>query len=333
MVTTVGTAGRISGVETGVRWWLKRPAGPSEDHRNKRGRLRGQPELDVEKGYQDPVAYHPVNRSLSVASSETLPAYDDHRSPQYVEIDSSQSSCKASEQKSSQTWSSKLVITTSGLGVAMRQESLDCLKYCLEWTRWANNHLGRITSSLKDIMETPEHQQSASASDAQAGDPQEPSPGPTTQSDGVNHDANRRIDALSHALVRILADLTNVVSQYAGAALPENARNLVMRRLASLPHRFRLLSRQQRSSSSESMQSSVSLRARSVLHFAHEGLDMITQISGVLNGTIASAEEWCDRLGRQGGRNGRISHTSADAKDEPKVNGHRTEAEMDTSEN
>ncbi|CRK24050.1 hypothetical protein BN1708_003741 [Verticillium longisporum] len=34
-----------------------------------------------------------------------------------------------------------------------------------------------------------------------------------------------------------------------------------------------------------------------VLVLAKEGLDMITQVSGVIDGTIVSAEEWCDRLG------------------------------------
>lgn len=32
---------------------------------------------------------------------------------------------------------------------------------------------------------------------------------------------------------------------------------------------------------------------------ATEGLDMMAQVSGVLDSTIASAEGWCDRLGRR----------------------------------
>jgi len=32
---------------------------------------------------------------------------------------------------------------------------------------------------------------------------------------------------------------------------------------------------------------------------AKEGLDMMVQVSGVLDGTIVSAEEWCERLGRK----------------------------------
>ena len=38
--------------------------------------------------------------------------------------------------------------------------------------------------------------------------------------------------------------------------------------------------------------------ANRVLVLAKEGLDMMAQVSGVLDGTIVSAEEWCERLGR-----------------------------------
>lgn len=30
-----------------------------------------------------------------------------------------------------------------------------------------------------------------------------------------------------------------------------------------------------------------------------EGLDILTQVSGVVNDTLVSAEHWCDRLGRK----------------------------------
>ena len=39
--------------------------------------------------------------------------------------------------------------------------------------------------------------------------------------------------------------------------------------------------------------------AQKVLVLAKEGLDMMAQVSGVLDGTIVSAEEWCERLGRK----------------------------------
>ena len=39
--------------------------------------------------------------------------------------------------------------------------------------------------------------------------------------------------------------------------------------------------------------------AQKVVVLAKEGLDMMAQVSGVVGGTIVSAEEWCERLGRK----------------------------------
>jgi hypothetical protein len=43
--------------------------------------------------------------------------------------------------------------------------------------------------------------------------------------------------------------------------------------------------------------------AQKVLVLAKEGLDMVAQVSGVLDGTIVSAEEWCERMGKKKPRN------------------------------
>jgi hypothetical protein len=39
--------------------------------------------------------------------------------------------------------------------------------------------------------------------------------------------------------------------------------------------------------------------AQKVLVLAKEGLDMVTQITGVVDGTIVSAEQWCERMGKR----------------------------------
>jgi hypothetical protein len=45
--------------------------------------------------------------------------------------------------------------------------------------------------------------------------------------------------------------------------------------------------------------SAVRESAQKVLVLAKEGLDMVSQVSGVLDGTIVSAEEWCERMGKK----------------------------------
>jgi hypothetical protein len=70
--------------------------------------------------------------------------------------------------------------------------------------------------------------------------------------------------------------------------------------LTSLPQRFRLASSKNAESTrnGESGDLEVKEGANRVLVLAKEGLDMMAQVSGVLDGTIISAEEWCERLGR-----------------------------------
>ncbi len=107
-------------------------------------------------------------------------------------------------------------------------------------------------------------------------------------------------------MLKTLKDVIDKVSIYAGGALPENARELVKRHLTSLPQRFRLAamqesSAQQQNQDAEAKEKEVKEGAQKVLVLAKEGLDMMAQVSGVLDGTIVSAEEWCERLGRKGG--------------------------------
>ena len=304
VIHTVGTAGRISGVETGVRWWLKRPPEHLEEHQSKRGRARDRSHTDMEKGYPDPAIPQLASRSLSITSSDILPPYDDQRSPQYVEQESVQDSRPKNQRGQPKTWSSKLIISTSGLGVAMRQDSLECLRYCLEWVRWANNHLRRITIDIRDIIQKPEgdKQQSSSKADARAG-----------QLSGIvlnegddktqdNQDENQKIQLLTNQVLEIMKHITSVISEYAGSALPENARAVVAQHLMAIPQRFRSVSMRHSDTNSLNLHRPVVSQAHKVLGLAREGLDTMAHIHMVINGTIESAEAWCERLGRQGRR-------------------------------
>ncbi|CRK48713.1 hypothetical protein BN1723_008160 [Verticillium longisporum] len=110
-----------------------------------------------------------------------------------------------------------------------------------------------------------------------------------------------RITALKADIIKNLQAAIETVSKYAGGALPENARVLVHRQITSLPQRFRyasMVEQQQNQEGGERQQEEITREgANRVLVLAKEGLDMITQVSGVIDGTIVSAEEWCDRLG------------------------------------
>lgn len=321
IANTVGSVGRVTGVEGGVRWFLgggrrqrsdietggaskKRRIGDSdkESGSNKRHEIDGMTQISAlqplsaeSSGLQESSPSTPRgDRRLSMASTvDSLPAYDEMRSPEYTE--------KSQSSNSNAAWQSRLIMSTSGLSVAMSEESLRSLKYCLHWLRWANEHIARVIGALKSTLEQYEKsgnqqlegpdQQLPLVADHVAEKQPEPSRGELVA----------KINSLKGDVVKTLQDVINTVSKYAGGALPENARVLVRRHLTSLPQRFRVASMSDNQGQGSDSDSDSAMREGTlkVLVLAKEGLDMVTQISGVVDGTIVSAEEWCERMGKK----------------------------------
>ena len=318
VVNTVGSAGRITGVETGVRRFLQKPQSrKQEPTRETRRLLEDVDKTDIEQALPE---YHESLRPITYRYSdqlEPLPAYDDQRSPSYEEQDSaSQSSRPRSPRQSA--WPMRLMVTTSALGVALSDESLRSLKYCLGWLKWANGHLNRVVLTLRgtikeyhdsqrrepDGLRDTNHITRDSAiakidTDSRLGEPRDPAA-------IVAH-----IEFLKSEVAKTIKKVNDVVSKYAGGALPENARNLVRSQLTSLPSRFRYASEHDELAKSPSPgceadehggglnKNNTITSAQRMVILATEGLSMISQVSGVLDGTITSAEEWCERLGRR----------------------------------
>ncbi|KAH6658308.1 transcription factor Opi1-domain-containing protein [Truncatella angustata] len=302
VVNTVGSVGRVTGVEGSVRWFLgagkrhkSQNSADMEEGSNKRRKGDDGTEamiLDSEEtpsGMTTPRPTYDPNdpRRLSIASTiqtiDTLPAYDEHRSPAY----------EAEPRRNS--LQSRLIMSTSGLSIAMSQESLRSLKYCLSWLRWANVHIANVINSLKLALDRYDKMSDSSAGSSSDGDDRQK--------------IVDRINTVKADVVKTFQDVIQTVSKYAGGALPENARVLVRRHLTSLPQRFALVNmlvQQQRAREDQNVEEGDATvdrdmrdGAQTVLLMAKEGLDMMSQVSGVLDGTIVSAEEWCDRLGKR----------------------------------
>ncbi|KAI1505824.1 transcription factor Opi1 [Biscogniauxia marginata] len=321
IANTVGSVGRVTGVEGGVRWFLSggnRHKSQGSDLEagdqgsNKRRKVGNgsmsfrEKSPEPESGVQTPRASsldNPLDRRLSVASTiDTLPAYDEARSPPYAEH-----FAPPETRPHNAAWQSRLIMSTSGLSIAMSEESLRSLKYCLSWLRWANEHIGNVINSLKRTMEKYEHAK------LEPIDGDHPMQGVSSNDEPADrHQLAAKITDLKSDVLKTLQDVINTVSRYAGGALPENARELVRRHLTSLPQRFRVASMMGSEGQQEGRRTEVSEEegreaheketresAQRVLVLAKEGLDMMSQVSGVLDGTIVSAEEWCDRLGRR----------------------------------
>ncbi|KAI1313345.1 transcription factor Opi1-domain-containing protein [Xylaria venustula] len=305
IANTVGSVGRVTGVENGVRWFLRRVQPPGSEIEgqgsNKRrkvgngenGYTDGIP--DSGSGTQTPRASmeNPDDRRTSM---DTLPAYDEFRSPPYTE--------HGPDGPHGPAWQSRLMMmSTSGLSIAMTEESLRCLKYCLGRIRWANDHIGAAISTLTITMEKYEQTR------------QEPgnSEGTSNQEQETRSQLAARVDELRSDILKTLQAVIETVNKYAGGALPENARELVRRHLTSLPQRFHIASmasdreagrvevkmEEGRSEQEQREEKQTRESARRIIVLAKEGLDMMSQVSGVLNGTLVSAEEWCERLGKE----------------------------------
>ena len=268
------TTARISGVESGIRWALQQ----KKDARN------GQSSTpDIENAYLE-ISPDGVLRQTDLSSGEILPAYNaGDRSPPYAE----QQQVSLSRQQQNVGWTQQLVITTSGLGVAMSDDSIRSLKYCLGFLRWANERLGGAVQSLKDLLR---QWDSRTSGDSQA---MSVSNFPSAEDERA---ITARIAAVKQEVLNTLKQVVNIVSTYAGGALPENARRLVHQHLVTLPQRFTIASRR---ASDEESHDVATNNANRALVLAQEGLDMMNQVSRVVNDTLVSAENWCEKLGRR----------------------------------
>jgi hypothetical protein len=121
-----------------------------------------------------------------------------------------------------------LMLSTSGLGVALNDESLKNLKYCLQWLRFLNVHLSRLVAALRSVVEELDnHQQQARV---EGTDTPDGSPGralPARENRRVQLAA--RVEGLKAEVVGTMKKVVEVVSNYTGSALPDNARDLIKR--------------------------------------------------------------------------------------------------------
>lgn len=289
--------------------------GDSDSSRSKRQRIASPADdaMDVD----DALAAASRTRGGSQSSySESLPAYDDQRSPNYEEaiVSGDAAGQKAPEQRSETpqdrrvNWSTQLIMTTSGLGVALSETSLRSLKICLGLLRSATTHIDSVMRALKLVLEEYEaalRNQRESSSNINnnniAQDEKAQLNGNMAQMGLVDSDKDDqvrrfadRIKELSSDIWQTLQSVVQSVSRYTGGALPQNAQTVVRTQLLSVPQRWQLASRNTSGSGGDEVRG-----ANRMLAFAKEGLDMMGQITTVVDGTVQSAECWLQRIGRR----------------------------------
>ncbi|KAF2140139.1 uncharacterized protein K452DRAFT_273693 [Aplosporella prunicola CBS 121167] len=311
VANTVGSVGRRTGVEGSIRRYLGERRLSDHDSQNHKRRRIDDDAMDIEQGLQTPPLKSVRARNgsdASISRDETLPPYDANRSPEYEErTDDADGGRLATRQKESQKqhWSTRVMITTSGLGAALSEKSLRSLKFCLGILRDANAHLSNVMRALKMVLEDYENAtRSKSRDSSMASADEKGTSSPHLMRDERDEQSRRlaeRMKALSEDIWQTLKKVVASVSQYTGGALPENAGVLVRRQLLSVPQRWQAASAAS-SQNGQNRQNGEPVEVRGanrMLAFAKEGLDMMAQVSIVVESTIVSAEKWLDSLGRK----------------------------------
>lgn len=196
-------------------------------------------------------------------------------------------------------------MTTSGLGVALSETSLRSLRLCLGLLRSATTHIDSVMRALKLVLEEYETAvQNRRRSNGQAVSGEKDTLDGTmanmgltdTEKDDQVQRIADRIKALSSDIWKTMQSVVQTVSRHTGGALPENASRVVRTQLLSVPQRWQLAGRNAGNDNSSGQEVQAANR---MLAFAKEGLDMMGQITTVVDGTVQSAETWIARIGRR----------------------------------
>ncbi|CCC11844.1 putative clock-controlled gene-8 [Sordaria macrospora k-hell] len=298
---TVNNVGRRTGIESGVRWILGKRTKSSSDTResgqNKRHMASRPMNGTGSEARFSEASTTDGSRRTSISTIETLPAYDDQRSPAYDEtVEQNGQSLDPKSALHSQMGSGRVQVTTSSLKETMKEESLRSLKYVLETLRDVTNTLQQGTNELSSVLDQYDRT--------------------TTRRDGEDHvmtdgsapeeDRTKLVERMTELRQNIysnIKDVSSVVSNYTGAALPENAGNLVRHHLLSLPMVWSQASKKTSSEQPNSQDPNALVRkaAKVALSFSKEGLHIFSQIMEIIRTATDHAEDWRNKKMNQSG--------------------------------
>ncbi|GAA5922760.1 transcriptional regulator OPI1 [Sporobolomyces koalae] len=120
-----------------------------------------------------------------------------------------------------------VLVEAGGLGAAVSEESLKSLRYCLQWLIYASAHLDHQISTLREFI--------LSLRALNRSHPSSASRDGSSSKAVVVASASAHLSQIKHDVVETIRKVVEVVSKYAGAALPEQAKRYVKQSIMSLP--------------------------------------------------------------------------------------------------
>ncbi|ORZ20439.1 transcription factor Opi1-domain-containing protein [Absidia repens] len=170
------------------------------------------------------------------------------------------------------------------------EESMKCLKYCLSWLQYAAQHIDQQMTLLRNVLVSMATGSSSNSSSSS-----------TTVSTHTNPAG--MLAAIKKEVIETLRKVVEVISKYAGAGLPEQAKGTVRSFILALPSRWALLNSSTTPSSPITSptlgpHASPHVQETSVklLNFGSESVEMLQSVSTVFSSTIDRADTWLDRL-------------------------------------
>ncbi|CAE6410371.1 unnamed protein product [Rhizoctonia solani] len=217
-----------------------------------------------------------------------------------------------------------MLLEAGGIGAALSDESMKRLKYCLQWLQYATNRIDSQIAVLREFLDSLQ---------PGAGTAGPLLPMHMDRDAPVSPAALARLSAVKRDVVATIRQAVDIVSRYAGGALPEPARGTVRSVLLNLPERWasagqvngepdgpghrRIVSgssaRAPYPPRSNTMGESgvysnrpgprppptagtAAQAAQRVMTLATESLDMMRGVTGVVKDSLDRAEVWVDRL-------------------------------------
>ncbi|KAG8907667.1 hypothetical protein FRB99_002745 [Tulasnella sp. 403] len=184
------------------------------------------------------------------------------------------------------SWQTVLV-EASGISAAISEENMKRLKYCLQWLQYATGRIDQQISVLQRFLSSLESELGGN-------------PGAV-----VPVGSMRTLKEVKRDVVATVRQVVEVMSKYAGGALPEQARATVRSIILLLPERWASAMQQQEAEmhtngtqggGNEVTASMAERAARRVLTLATESLEMMRGATGVFKESLDRAEAWVERL-------------------------------------
>ncbi|KAG2357263.1 transcription factor Opi1-domain-containing protein [Suillus spraguei] len=114
-----------------------------------------------------------------------------------------------------------VLLEAGGISAAVSEESMRRLKYCLQWLQYATSHIDAQILILRDFIESLHSPDSSSDTDTL-----------------ISPTHMRTLTDVRRDIVQTIRQVVDIVSKYAGSALPEPARSRVRGFILHLPQRW-----------------------------------------------------------------------------------------------